>query len=67
MRLRKKGLTTRQARHIRRGLTGAFMAHEYGALGDWDKAAEVFWVVHAFGGITRQALYREYARLTTND
>ena len=67
MRLRKKGLTKRQARRIRRGLTGARMAHEYGALGDWDKAAEVYWVVHAFGGITCQALYREYARLTIND
>lgn len=64
MRRRKKGLPARHARRIRRGLTGAFMAHEHGALGDWDKAAEVFWVVHAFGGITRAALYREYARLT---
>jgi hypothetical protein len=57
----------RYARRIRRGIIGARMAYGLMQQDRDDAGAMVFYVVDAFGGLTRQALYREFARLVVND
>ena len=61
--MRRRGLPTRYARRIRRGIRAARIVHDLQETRAHDKAAQVFGVVHQFGKLTRRALYREYARL----
>ena len=61
---RRKGLSRRQARHIRRGIVGAQMAHAAWEAGNPDRASQIYYTVSSFGGITQRALFREFARLT---
>ena len=60
----RKGLSRRQARHIRRGIVGAQMAYAAWEAGDPDRASLIYYTVSSFGGITQRALFREFARLT---
>ena len=61
---RRKGLSRRQARRIRRGIVGAQMAYAAWEARNPDRASQIYYTVSSFGGITQRALFREFARLT---
>ena len=61
---KRKGLSRRQARRIRRGIVGAQMACAAWEAGNPDRASLIYYTVSSFGGITQRALFREFARLT---
>ena len=61
---RRKGLSRRQARRIRRGIVGAQMAYAALEARNPDRASQIYYTVSSFGGITQRALFREFARLT---
>lgn len=62
---RRKNLSTRHARRIRRGIQGARMVHHLWEARAYERSAQAFGVIHQFGPLTRRALYREYANLVT--
>lgn len=60
---KKRGLATRHARRIRRGIIGARLAHSAAEVYDIERASRIYYTVSSFGGITQRALFREHSRL----
>ncbi|WP_029090093.1 hypothetical protein [Brevibacterium album] len=67
MRRKTTGLKRRHARRIRRGIVGAGLAYSHMKSGKEGLGVAIFYAVDSLGGLTREALYREFARLVVRD